>query len=189
MSSVPDRVPEGLIRLTYEDYADLPNDGKRYEVLDGELAVTPAPTTSHQAVSRNLLIILHMHVSGCGQGAVYNAPIDVILAPTTVVQPDLVFVGAARASIVTKRAIEGVPDLLVEILSPSSVRQDRVTKAALYARFGIPYYWVVDTDARTLEEYALAEVGYRLTATHSGAAVVRTAAFPDLELDLSRVWA
>jgi Uma2 family endonuclease len=94
MSSVPDRVPEGLIKLTYEDYADLPNDGKRYEVLDGELVMTPAPTTAHQAVSRDLLIILHMHVAARGQGAVYDAPIDVILAPTTVVQPDLVFVAA-----------------------------------------------------------------------------------------------
>ena len=151
--------------------------------------MTPAPTTVHQAVSRDLLVILHNHVATRGLGAVYCAPIDVILAPTTVVQPDLVFIAAAHTSIITKRAIEAAPDLLVEILSPSSVRQDRVTKAALYARFGIPHYWVVDADACTLEEYALAESGYRLTATHRGAAVVRTAAFPDLDLDLSRVWA
>jgi len=79
MSVAPDRVPAGVIKLTYEEYADLPNDGKRYEVLDGELAMTPASTPRHQAVSRNLQFILHAHITASNLGAVYNAPIDVIL--------------------------------------------------------------------------------------------------------------
>lgn len=189
MSTVPSRVPPGLIKLTYDEYVELPNDGKRYEVLDGELAVTPAPTTTHQVVSRDLEFMLHAHTRKTGAGAVYYAPIDVLLAPTTIVQPDLVFVAAARRAIVTERAIEGAPDLVVEILSPSTSRQDRVTKAALYARFGVRFYWIVDPTARTLEEYALAQDTYRLVAVYSGPAVARTELFPDLEIDLSGVWA
>jgi len=107
MSRVPDRVPPGPIKLTYEDYVDLPDDGRRYEILDGELEVSPAPAPRHQAVLGNLLWILHGHVQERGLGRVYCAPIDVILAPTSVVQPDLIFIAAGRESIVTERAIEG----------------------------------------------------------------------------------
>src|SRR5436309_59662 len=141
MSRLPDRIPPGPIKLTYEDYVDLPDDGKRYEILDGELEVSPAPAPRHQAVSRNLLFILHGHIHPRRLGSVYHAPIDVLLANTSIVQPDLVFIAAGRESIVTKRAIEGPPDLMVEILSPWSIRRDRVAKAALYARFGIRCYW------------------------------------------------
>lgn len=182
VSTTPDRVPSGPIKLTYDDYAGLPNDGRRYEVFDGDLAVTPAPSPKHQAVSRNLEYVLHTHTLASGAGAVYDAPIDVLLAPTTIVQPDLVFIAAARLGIVTERAVEGAPDLVVEIVSPSTARQDRVTKAALYARFGVRFYWVVDPDARTLEEYALAAQGYELVAVHSGGAVARTALFPRFDI-------
>ena len=188
VSTIPSRVPPGPIKLTYDDYVELPNDGKRYEVLDGELAVTPAPGLTHQAVSRNLGYILHGYALTTGAGAVYYAPVDVLLAKTTIVQPDLVFVAAARQGILTERAVEGAPDLAVEILSPSTSRQDRVTKAALYARLGVRFYWIVDPAARTLDEYALARDSYRLVALHSGAAVARTELFPGLEIDLARVW-
>src|SRR5437879_13896109 len=118
MSRVPGRIPPGPIKLTYEDYAELPDDGRRYEILDGELEVSPAPSTRHQAVSRNLLWVLHGHVRERGLGSVYYAPIDVILAPAPVVQPDLVFVAAGREAIVPGRAIAGPPDLIGEVLAP-----------------------------------------------------------------------
>jgi len=188
MSRVPDRIPPGPIKLTYEDYAALPDDGRRYEVLDGELEVSPAPSTRHQGVSGNLFWVLHGHVRERGLGKVYCAPIDVILAPATVVQPDLVFVAAGREAIVTERAIEGPPDLVVEILSSWSVLRDRVAKAALYARYGVRQYWVVDPEARILEVYQLEGAAYRLVATHEGAARVRTVLLPDLEIDLAGVW-
>src|SRR5437879_2096182 len=144
MSSIPDRIPPGRIRLTYDDYVGLPNDGKRYEILDGELDVSPAPGSRHQIASINLSTILNLFVRQHRLGRVLEAPTDVILAPTTIVQPDILFVRAERVSIITERAVEGSPNLVVEILSTGTARQHRTTKAALYARFSIPHYWIVD---------------------------------------------
>ncbi|MGH7898466.1 MAG: Uma2 family endonuclease, partial [Candidatus Binatia bacterium] len=139
MGSTSERLPPGP--LTYEDYAELPDDGKQYEILDGELFVSPAPVPRHQRVSRNLLRVLDDHVRGHELGEVLVSPIDVILAPTTIAQPDLLFIRTGRGAIVTERAVEGPPDLVIEILSPSSNRKDRTTKAAVYARFGVAHYW------------------------------------------------
>jgi len=108
----------GAARLTYEDYLELPEDGRRYEILDGELAVTPAPTTRHQHVSAALVQLLREYVHGNGLGRIFHAPIDIILADDCVVQPDLVYVSAKRRRIIKLRAIEGHPDLVIEILSP-----------------------------------------------------------------------
>ena len=186
MSRVFERLPPR--NLTYEDYVGLPDDGRRYEILDGELEVSPAPAPRHQGVLRNLLFILHGHVQERGLGSVYCAPIDVILSADSIVQPDLVFIAADRESIVTERAIEGPPDLAVEILSPWSDRRDRVAKAGLYARYGIRHYWIADPVARTLETYGAEGAEYRLIATREGASRVRTALFPRLEIDLGRTW-
>src|SRR2546422_9067288 len=100
MSRLPVRIPPGPIKLTYEDYVDLPDDGRRYEILDGELEVSPAPAPKHQAVSGNLVWVLHGHVRERGLGRLYFAPIDVILADTSIVQPDIWVVAAGRHSIV-----------------------------------------------------------------------------------------
>lgn len=186
MSRVFERLPPG--GLTYEDYVGLPDDGRRYEILDGELEVSPAPSPRHQRVSGKLFGILDPHVTERRLGSVYYAPIDVILAPDSIVQPDLVFVAAGRESIVTERAIEGPPDLAVEILSPWSDRRDRVAKAALYARYGIRHYWIPDPAAQTLEVYEAEGAEYRRLAIHEGAVMVRSMLFPDLEIDLGRVW-
>ena len=188
VSRVPDRIPPGPIKLTYEDYVELPDDGRRYEILDGELEVSPAPAPLHQRVSLNLSVILDGHVRPRRLGRMYFAPIDVLLADTTIVQPDLVFVSVERESMVTRRAIEGPPELVVEILSPWSIRRDRVTKAALYARFGIGHYWLLDPEAHTFEVYEAAGAEYRLVATHGASGTMRTALFPGLELDLGLVW-
>src|SRR5262245_10918242 len=188
MSRVPDRIPPGPIKLTYDDYVLLPDDGRRYEVLDGELEVSPAPSPGHQAVSRNLLRILDRHVEARCAGSLYYAPIDVILAPATIVQPDLLFVAAGRESVVTARGVEGASDLVIEILSPATARLDRIGKAALYGRYGVLHYWIVDPDARTVERYALDGAAFRLVGTARDAGTFRGAPFPDLEIDLGRVW-
>jgi len=186
MEPTPDRLPPGP--LTYEDYVELPDDGKQYEILDGELFVSPAPVPRHQAVSRNLLLILGRFVADHRLGTIFYAPIDLILAENTIAQPDLLFIRAGRESIVTERAVEGPPDLVVEILSPSSNRKDRTTKAGLYARFGIAWYWIADPIERTIEIYELEGDRYRLVSVTAADAIVTSPLFPGLEIRLADVW-
>jgi Uma2 family endonuclease len=187
MRPTPDRLPPGP--LTYEDYVELPDDGKQYEILDGELFVSPAPVPKHQAVSRNLLLILGSFVRDRQLGTIFNAPIDLILAQTTIAQPDLLFIRAGRESIVTDRAVEGPPDLVVEILSPSSNRKDRTIKASLYARLGIPWYWIVDPSERRMEIYELEGDAYRRVSAEAASAIVTSPLFPGLEIRLADLWA
>jgi Uma2 family endonuclease len=174
--------------LTYRDYCQLPSDGRRYEILDGELAVTPAPSPLHQEVVVNLLRALDGHVRATRLGKLLVAPIDVIFTPTSVVQPDLIFVQAGRLSLITARGIEGPPDLVVEVLSPTTEGQDRGAKLQLYARSGVAHYWLVDPESRSLDAYELAASGYRLGARLSHTAVFAPTIFPGLTILLDALW-
>ena len=130
-------------RLTYQDYADLEGD-ERYELLDGELVMAPAPNMDHQEVVTNLGHLLVTLVKEHDLGTVYYAPTDVVLSDTDVVQPDILFVSKERSHIRTADNIQGAPDLIVEILSPSSVRRDWHDKRELYAVHEVREYWIVD---------------------------------------------
>jgi len=174
--------------LTYEDYVALPNDGRRYEVHDGELSVTPAPGTRHQRVIGRLFRLLSDHVDAHQLGEVFVSPITVILADTTVVEPDLVYLDPSRAGLVNARGIEGAPTLAVEVISPSTPRIDRVTKLRVYARYRVPFYWIVDPQARTVEAFEHTEDGYRLVITARGAAPTSMPPFPDLALVPDSLW-
>ena len=146
--------------LTYEDYLLFPDDGKRHEVIDGDHNVTPAPKTKHQKVSFNLTVAMGSFVKQKGLGLVLAAPSDVILSDENVVQPDLLFVSTARASIVTEDNIRGAPDLVVEIISETTRKKDEVTKRKLYERFGVQEYWVVDPELETVKIFRRAQQGY-----------------------------
>ena len=174
--------------LTYRDYEALPADGRRYELHDGELAVTPAPSPAHQRVCRNLYDVIGPHVRDRRLGEVFFAPVDVILDDTTVIQPDLVYLDAARAMLVTARGIEGPPTLVIEILSPSTTNIDRNTKRQLYLRFGVPHYWIVDLDARTIEAYTLGPREYELEARASGDTPASLPPFSSLALIPASLW-
>ena len=174
--------------LTYRDYEALPNDGRRSEIHEGELSVTPAPTPRHQKLIGELYLRLVQHVKARGLGEVYLSPIDVILGEATIVQPDLVFVDTTRLGLVSHRGIEGAPTLAVEVLSPSTTLIDRSTKLQLYARHGVPYYWIVDPEARRIEVYRLAETAYALETTASGAAPVTLPPLPDLAFAPASLW-
>lgn len=176
------------VRLTYEDYAALPDDGRRYELHEGELSVTPSPGTNHQDTLGNLFVIIRGHVSARGLGRVFFAPMDCILEDITVVQPDLVFVETAQLSVISARGIEGAPTLAVEIVSPSSAGIDRRRKLQLYARYAVPYYWIVDPPARTIEAHQLTNGAYRKAGTLSGTSGLSLPPFPDLMLDPREVW-
>lgn len=149
--------------LTYQDYEALPADGRRYELHQGELSVTPAPSPRHQEVIGNLFAVLLAHVKTRGLGKAF-APIDCILSATTIVQPDIVYVQTGRLSAISARGIEGPPTLVIEILSPSSAHIDRSVKLQLYARHGVAYYWIVDPDARQIEAHVLGAEAYELAA-------------------------
>jgi Uma2 family endonuclease len=175
--------------LTYADYAELPDDGRGYELHEGELSVTLSPGTRHQRVKGNLFPALLHHIRAHRLGELFIAPMDCILSDITVVQPDILFVDAEHASLVSERAIEGAPTLAVEILSPSTVQIDRRRKAQLYASHGVPWYWIVDPVEQEVEAYALESSSYRLAAQLAGAEPTALPPFDDLLLDPAELWA
>src|SRR5260370_22785713 len=150
------------ITLTYEDYAALPDDGKRYELHEGELSVPPAPGTRHQQILVTLTVLLAPHVKARGLGTLLIAPLDCIMSDITVVQPDLLYVDDSRRQIVSARGVEGGPTLAVEVLSPSTTHIDRRRKMTLYATHGVTWYCIVDPDVRVIAVYGLEDAGHRL---------------------------
>jgi Uma2 family endonuclease len=175
--------------LTYADYALLPDDGRRYEILGGELAVTPAPSRRHQRAVGALFRLLDSHVRAHALGEVYVSPFDVILDDTSVVQPDIVYVAAERLGIVAERGVEGAPSLAVEVTSPSTHQRDRNAKRELYARHGVPHVWIVDPEARTIDAYVLHGGAYALAVHAAADASLRAEPFPDLEILTRSLWA
>ena len=147
--------------LTYEDYAALPSEGARYEIHDGELSVSPTPTFRHQLIAMRLSAALHVHVVAHDLGAVVQSPITIVLSETNVLEPDIVFIAKDRMRLVAPRGtIDGPPTLAIEVLSPSTARKDRGKKKQLFERFGVPWYWIVDADAHSIDVHELVSGSY-----------------------------
>jgi Uma2 family endonuclease len=176
------------VSLTYRDYEALPDDGRRHEIHDGELSVTPAPTPQHQIVSINIVRILTRHIPAVVPGLVLYAPLDVILAETTIVQPDIIYLAPDRLARLSPRGLEGPPTLAIEILSPSTRTIDRVAKRRLYSRYRVPFLWLVDPDARTIEAFALEGDRHVLAAGAAGPDAVDLPPFTDLDLVPESLW-
>jgi Uma2 family endonuclease len=132
--------------------------------------------------------VLTQHVLANQLGDVYAAPTDLILAPTAVIQPDLIFVGTDRRGIVSERAIEGPPTLVIEILSVTTRRTDRQTKAQLYAKYGVPHYWLIDPDQQSIEAYELSVNQYNLAVKDQNAETFNPTLFPGLAIALADLW-
>ncbi|MCD9021681.1 Uma2 family endonuclease [Cohnella silvisoli] len=154
-----DRIKEQ--QMTYDVYAAMPDDGQRYEIIEGAMEMmSPSPSVTHQAVSRELEFVL---MQSCRTDyEIFHAPLDVILSQTNVLQPDILMIHRSRMHIVSARGIEGPPDLVVEIVSPHSRKRDKVVKANIYAKYNVPEYWIVDSETRTLELYRLLGEVYEL---------------------------
>lgn len=180
---------DGPTLLTYKDYQRLPDDGRRYEVLAGELLMSPSPQTLHQRVLLNLGFELHAHVRRRKLGEIFLAPYDVVLTTHDIVSPDLIFVANANRSIVTAKNIRGIPDLLIEIVSPNRPALDTRRKKSTYERCGVPNYWILDPVKQSLIEYVLADGAYRARIEKSVTAVLTPLIFPKLKLQLDRIWA
>jgi Uma2 family endonuclease len=140
-------------RWTYDEFARLPNDGNRYEIIGGELCVSPAPTLTHQKTVLNLSFVLEGFIRDHGLGELYPGPADVLFGEGDYLAPDLFFVRADRKQILKERGAEGAPDLVVEVLSPKTAARDRKLKRERYAHFGVAEYWIVDPTARRIEVY------------------------------------
>ena len=179
--------PNPAIKFTYEDYLNTPDD-KRYELLNGELILTPSPGRSHQRASVRLGPQLYTFVEENGLGFVYWARRDVVLSNIDVVQPDLMFISNERMHIDTEAEVWGGPDLVVEILSPSTAARDRTVKRALYARHGVHEYWLVDADARTIAVLLLGDRGFEPIAAYGEGDTLTSPTLPGFSIAVDEVF-
>ena len=169
--------------LTYEDLRDMPDDGNRREVLEGELIANPAPRRDHQETVANLDWILQRFLRDSGSGRVYTHPVDVYLGRHDIVQPDLVVIRNERLGIYRPEGIiNEPPDIVIEILSPSTRGIDLVRKMALYARSGVPEYWVADPERRMLVINRLQSEDYVAVEPDTGGGIV-SPTLPGLRVD------
>ena len=179
------------VKLTYDDFVLFPDDGKRHELIDGEHYVTPSPNLKHQGVSTNLTALIWTYLRQNPIGKVYAAPLDVVFSHFDVVEPDLLYVSEARRGVLTAKNIQGAPDLVVEIGSPSTRRRDEKLKHQLYERFDVTEYWVVDPDIDVVRVYRLQGGKYQrareLSLDHGD--VLTTPLLPGLELKLTEIFA
>lgn len=181
-------------KVTYGDYLEL-NDDKRWEIFDGHIdMMSPSPSWDHQGASHNLAVVLGNQLRG-QKCKVRSAPLDVIFPKedesefdtTNMVQPDLVVVCDPKQ--ITKRGVVGPPSLVVEVLSPSTAKNDRLVKSEIYARFGVPEYWIVDLEAQAIEVYLLERPGvWRMPAIYKPGAVIEATAAPGLRVPVAEVF-
>ncbi|HWN95340.1 MAG TPA: Uma2 family endonuclease [Methylomirabilota bacterium] len=172
-------------RWTYEEYYRL-DDDKRYEIIDGQLLLmAPGPDTWHQNWVGSLFLILTAHVRARQLGQVLLSPLDVILDSENTTQPDLIFIAKANLGIIQKRGVFGAPDLLIEIISPSSVWRDRHDKRKLYGRFGVKEYWIADPANQSLEVHILKDAAYELHCCAAERGSVTSPLLPGLQFDVA----
>jgi Uma2 family endonuclease len=162
-------------------------DGYTYEVIDGHLYVTPIPWWTHQLQLSHLNLFVTTWVHERDLGYVVGGRTAVVLDEYTGVQPDLLFISHEHDHIISKRGVDGSPDLVVEVLSPSTESRDRGLKLHRYAASGVPHYWILDTDGPRIEERVLGEDGYRLVGTFGPGEVFRPTLFPGLEIPLDEI--
>ena len=171
---------------TYDDYAALPDDGRRYEIVNGVLYISPSPSWSHQEIVGEIFSHLRTYLRTTGSGGAFMAPIDVELAPNVVFQPDVVVLLKANRKKLKERHIVGAPDLAVEIVSPSSETHDRHKKIDAYTRAGVPEYWIVDPDARTVEVLAWEKGEYQSQGVYRGKATLSSRIVPGLSVQVEQ---
>jgi Uma2 family endonuclease len=179
---------EVVAKLTFEQFRELPYDGKRYELVHGEVHATPSPATRHQFVLQNLFESLVPHIHKNRLGELCIAPLDVRLGEETVLQPDLIYICNARAEIIRENWVEGAPDLAVEVLSPSTAGHDRATKLPIFAESRVPEVWFIDPKAKTVEVLTLQGAKYLVDATYAGHHVLASSLFPGWQLPLDELF-
>jgi Uma2 family endonuclease len=180
------------VKLTYDDFVLFPDDGKRHELIDGEHYVTPSPNLKHQKVSSNLYFLIRLWLESHPVGELFYAPFDVVFSRFDVVEPDLLYVSNARAKeILTPANVKGVPELVIEIGSPSTRKRDETIKRRLYERSGVSEYWVVNPDVDVIRVFS--HDGDRFGQAHElsldAGDVLTTPLLPGLDIPLARIFA
>jgi Uma2 family endonuclease len=174
-------------RLTYEDYAALPDDGIRRQLIDGELIVTPSPNVRHQDLALTVYLHIRNHLERAGGGGrVFAAPLDVLLSPSDVVQPDVLFIADDRLTVITDPNIQGAPSLAVEVVSDE--RLDLVRKRDLYARAGVPVYWAVEPNADRISVFRAAGKEYGNPVIVGPGDILTIDELPGFSLDVAELF-
>lgn len=176
-------------KLTYADYLRFPDDGLRHEIIGGEHYVTPSPATRHQRISRNLLYLIQGYLETHPIGEVFCAPFDVLLSEWDIVVPDLIYLSNERAHFLTAKNLQGPPDVVVEILSPSTRLRDQKLKRTLYKKVGAKEYWLVDPKRNVVEVYGRGPEEFQNPIRYGRVDILTTPILPGLELSLDRVLA
>ncbi|MBI5406340.1 MAG: Uma2 family endonuclease [Nitrospirae bacterium] len=174
-------------RYTYEDYLKTPDD-KRYELIGGELLMTPSPVPNHQKISREIEFELLKFVKEKGLGEVFYAPCDVHLDDENVVQPDILFISKDRLNIIGEKNIQGAPDIAIEIVSENSAYRDLIQKKGLYATFGVKEFWLVIPKEEMVEIYTFKEGDYDLFKKFKRNDTLESPLLKGLKIDLKKLF-
>lgn len=175
--------------MTARQFLELGQDppGVRLELVDGEVTVSPSPQPRHSFVDRRLGRILDLHIEANDLGELYG-DVDTIFGEHDVRRPDLIYFAKGRLHLIGEKAMEGPPDLCVEIISPSSTTIDRKQKFKQYENGGVAHYWIVDPQAKTMEGYKLGGRKYQPTGRAKNGETIKLPPFPTLEIKLSQLW-
>jgi Uma2 family endonuclease len=178
-------------KLTYDDYAQFPDDGLRHEIIEGEHYVSPSPATRHQRILLKLSHLIQSYLDTHSVGEIFFAPFDVLLSEFNVLVPDLVYISKERSGQITSKNLHGAPDLVVEILSPSTQSKDKRLKRDVYERSGVDEYWIIDPDQDVVDVYRRHDPGRTFSAPlrHDRAQTLSTPLLPGLSLPLDKILA
>ena len=186
-----DRVRPSGLKLTYDDFVQFPDDGMRHELIDGEHYVTPAPKYRHQIILGNLYLLIASWLEDHPVGRVILSPFDVLISDFDVVEPDLLYLSNERAAtVITEKYAQGIPELVVEIASPSTRRRDEGIKLSLYERAGVTEYWIVDPEVDRVRVYRRDgdTFGRAIELSREHGEVLTTPLLPGLEMPLARIF-
>ena len=177
---------EKKIVFTYEDLLHWENDQKRHELIKGDHFMTPSPSYEHQRIAFKLAVQIELYVQENQLGDVFVAPVDVVLSDYDVLVPDIGFVRAERLTIIADGVVKGAPDLVVEVLSPSSLQRDKSSKFKQYSLYGVKEYWIVDPDKQTIEVHDLEE--QKRIAIFGSRQRLNSPTFPDINLEMCKIF-
>ncbi|MBN1698630.1 MAG: Uma2 family endonuclease [Spirochaetales bacterium] len=174
------------VKLTYRDFILFPDNGKRHELIDGDHFITPAPSIRHQIVSKNIEYLFERYFRNSDTGIILDAPVDVYLSDFDIVEPDLIIIKKENQKIIRDNYIKGHPDMVVEIISPSTQKNDIELKKHLYEKYGVEEYWIVDPDNNEVQQYVLREGTYMKRGTFTDGITAHI--LPDLSIDLKKIF-